>query len=178
MFEKTCFDCGNTLISSAAFCAYCGKDVRRKVKTTEDLSSNRNGTELSRISIAAMIAKSKREHEEWTEKAKAYNQKHLQIYRRGFVILSLIFVAILIFVPTFALIFYFYGAYLVFHSCFFRSIDLTPTQTEYYQFSHSRFNGQHRCIFCGHSGIYKKGVYASSRVDHNCSKCGEELFYS
>jgi hypothetical protein len=48
---------------------------------------------------------------------------------------------------------------------------------EYYAIPHSSdAQGQHRCIFCGNRGIYKKGEYKTNNTHSHCSKCEELLF--
>jgi predicted RNA-binding Zn-ribbon protein involved in translation (DUF1610 family) len=45
--------------------------------------------------------------------------------------------------------------------------------SEYYTVPGSRdADGEHRCISCGHRGIYRKGEYRSNTVEAHCSKCG------
>lgn len=39
-------------------------------------------------------------------------------------------------------------------------------------------DGQHRCIFCGHRGIYRHGQYRSNQVWNDCSMCGRTLYMS
>ena len=51
------------------------------------------------------------------------------------------------------------------------------TPTEYYSIAGSRFeNGEHRCIHCGHKGIWRKGRYRTSNVYSFCSKCRKPLY--
>lgn len=37
-------------------------------------------------------------------------------------------------------------------------------------------SSDHLCLYCGNKGIWRKGVYASSTVNCNCSKCKNYLF--
>lgn len=50
------------------------------------------------------------------------------------------------------------------------------SQQEYYGLPGSRDNGKHRCVMCGHPGIYKHGQYKSDNVFSDCSKCEAQLF--
>ena len=47
----------------------------------------------------------------------------------------------------------------------------------YYAIPHSRDpQGQHRCIFCGHRGIFLKSQDRANRTHNHCSRCEELLF--
>lgn len=37
-------------------------------------------------------------------------------------------------------------------------------------------DGEHRCIFCGNRGIYRKGEYRTDKKYSSCSACGAFLF--
>jgi hypothetical protein len=52
---------------------------------------------------------------------------------------------------------------------------LSPS--EYYSFPGARFeSGQHRCIFCGAKGIYRRGEYKTNNKYAQCSQCESPLF--
>jgi hypothetical protein len=36
--------------------------------------------------------------------------------------------------------------------------------------------GQHRCVYCGKRGIYRRGAYASNSTWHECTGCRKHLF--
>lgn len=45
-------------------------------------------------------------------------------------------------------------------------------EADYYSVPGSRdINGEHRCIHCGHRGIYKRGEYKTNNEHAQCSKC-------
>lgn len=51
------------------------------------------------------------------------------------------------------------------------------TSQNYYSIPHSTdFSNTHRCIFCGHRGIYKQGEYKTKNTHNSCSKCKTHLF--
>lgn len=51
------------------------------------------------------------------------------------------------------------------------------TATNYYAVKGARGqDGEHRCVFCGGRGIYRKGEYRTEKKYANCSKCGTFLF--
>ncbi len=53
------------------------------------------------------------------------------------------------------------------------------SEKDYYSIPYSRdAGGSHRCIFCGHRGIWKSTVYQTNTVVSKCSKCQELLFTS
>lgn len=57
-------------------------------------------------------------------------------------------------------------------------ISMRVSASAYYAIPHSLdAKGEHRCIFCGNRGIWRKGVYRTNNKIANCSKCKAELFY-
>lgn len=51
------------------------------------------------------------------------------------------------------------------------------SERDYYSVPGSRDEqGEHRCIGCGHRGIYRHGQYASNAEYANCSKCKTRLW--
>lgn len=47
----------------------------------------------------------------------------------------------------------------------------------YYSMVSSRSgSGEHRCVFCGNRGIFRRGEYKTDNVYAQCSRCGEQLF--
>jgi predicted nucleic acid-binding Zn-ribbon protein len=51
------------------------------------------------------------------------------------------------------------------------------TSEQYYSLPGSRdAHGKHRCIHCGHIGIFNKGEYATNNKHSGCSKCEAHLF--
>jgi hypothetical protein len=39
-------------------------------------------------------------------------------------------------------------------------------------------SGKHRCVYCGHRGVYKHGEYKSNTTWHDCTGCNRTLFLS
>ena len=51
------------------------------------------------------------------------------------------------------------------------------TSQNYYSIPHSKdSSNNHRCIFCGSRGIYRKGEYKTENTHSSCSKCQAHLF--
>ncbi len=51
------------------------------------------------------------------------------------------------------------------------------TASSYYAVDGARGqDGEHRCIFCGARGIYRKGEYRTDKKTASCAKCGTFLF--
>ena len=51
------------------------------------------------------------------------------------------------------------------------------TPYEYYSIRGSRYaNGDHRCVYCGWRGIWRKGEYQGNTTYCRCSKCKKALF--
>lgn len=48
---------------------------------------------------------------------------------------------------------------------------------DYYKFSGTLDNnGNHKCVSCGHKGIYRSKIYRTNIIICKCSKCKYELF--
>lgn len=48
---------------------------------------------------------------------------------------------------------------------------------DYYGLPHSRdADGEHRCIFCGNRGVWRRGEYRTENTHAHCSKCQEHLY--
>lgn len=55
--------------------------------------------------------------------------------------------------------------------------NLGWTEADYYSIPGSKdSNGEHRCIHCGHRGIYRHGEYKTNNEHAKCSKCKEHLW--
>jgi predicted RNA-binding Zn-ribbon protein involved in translation (DUF1610 family) len=53
----------------------------------------------------------------------------------------------------------------------------TRSSSDYYELPGSTDeHGDHRCIHCGHRGIYRRTPYATQSTIASCSKCQAELF--
>lgn len=51
------------------------------------------------------------------------------------------------------------------------------TKKNYYSLPYSRgVRNAHRCIFCGHHGIFKTGQYKTTKTHSSCSSCQEFLY--
>lgn len=57
------------------------------------------------------------------------------------------------------------------------SIRTDLTEAEYYRISGSRFaDGSHRCVDCGHRGIWRHTVYGTNTTLADCSRCKRSLW--
>ncbi|ATB42945.1 hypothetical protein CYFUS_008424 [Cystobacter fuscus] len=57
-------------------------------------------------------------------------------------------------------------------------LSMRVSASNYYSIPHSNdAEGEHRCIFCGNRGIWRKGVCRTNDKIANCSKCKAQLFY-
>lgn len=55
--------------------------------------------------------------------------------------------------------------------------DVRLTEAEYYGLPATRdAHGEHRCVHCGHRGVYRHSPYRSSHTDADCSKCKGALW--
>lgn len=51
------------------------------------------------------------------------------------------------------------------------------SEKQYYSLVGARdSSGQHRCVWCGNIGIYKRTIYKTTTTVSSCSKCKHELF--
>lgn len=50
------------------------------------------------------------------------------------------------------------------------------SERQYYSLPGSGSPSNHRCVFCGHRGIYRSTIYKTTTVRHTCSKCRTELY--
>jgi hypothetical protein len=174
---KTCWDCSTALDPTAAFCSNCGRQVRSKggnVPRNEGLSQLRKGQEdaLKKQSKDELVALKER----IIQAARARNRSLLPLLA--------------------GLVCFLLGAYFVNGgwgnlyviipgvSAFALMLDMAHHngqrwlyQAEYYSIAGSRDNdGKHRCISCGHKGIYVQGQYRTNAKFSSCSKCKKPLF--
>jgi len=57
------------------------------------------------------------------------------------------------------------------------SSEVRLTEAEYYVLPGSRdTRGEHRCIHCGHPGIYRSSPYETNHTNADCSKCRTALW--
>lgn len=174
---KTCWDCSTALDPTAAFCSNCGRQVRSKgshVPRNEGLSQQSKAQEdaLKKQSQDELVALKDR----ITQAARARNRSLLPVLA--------------------GLVCFLLGAYLVKDgwdnlyvfisgvSAFALMIDMFNHNgqrwlypAEYYSIAGSRDNkGEHRCISCGHKGVYTQGQYRTNAKFSSCSKCKKPLF--
>ncbi len=169
--ERTCFDCGELLPDGASFCSNCGRQILKRSERVQR-DANREGQKNAE---QALLAESKAAYDKLrasiTEDATESNKATRAV--------SWVCLATLPIV-------YFVDQLWCFASLagfgFFVTRKQDPdrrlSKGEYYSLAGSRFgNGDHRCIFCGAKGIFRKGVYAADTTLAGCSKCSEPLFY-
>lgn len=173
---KKCFGCGAELDPSAAFCGKCGRQVRgkgegrapgsgeaRQQKERDAALRKRGAAELDALRIRII------------QGAQESNRK-TKPYALGLAI--------------FAVVVYMVSGEFNFYSLIPFAIALGLWiamarndgyrwlgSSEYYSITGSTDpNGKHRCIFCSHKGIFKRGQYKGNSTFSYCSKCREPLF--
>lgn len=161
-----CFDCNSEFKSGDAFCSNCGKSLRSK----------RLSGENKPVDNYPQKPKPRFPHDDLSVSMRKQTQDRLD---RGLTLAGCIgvvtFFAIYIGIVSkswaFPLIMlainFFVPAYM---------INRNRTYHEYYMLPGSKIDGQHRCIFCGHKGVYKKGEYRTNNVIASCTGCNAFLY--
>ncbi len=160
--EKTCFGCNRIVEISARFCSHCG----RNMTSTKPKSSPKQPTRQSE-----------------SESLRAYKQLREEIKRQAGNRNNIIFPIVL--VMLIGNVAYHWGQWVemmiyavpafVF-SMLHGDENRWLTPREYYSLPGSSSGGEHRCIFCGSRGIYRKGEYKTDNTYARCPKCKEGLF--
>lgn len=177
---KTCWDCGAEVAVGAAFCGNCGRRVGPKTEKASPQGAARRFKQDRKERDEALRRQSEAEltalRQRIVEAARAYNRS----LRPRMALLGLVafggFLATGEWANGWVLL---PGALLMGH--LFAVLQNTGarwlTPAEYYSIAGSRNqNGEHRCIGCGHPGIYRKGQYRSNATYAGCSKCGQPFF--
>lgn len=157
-----CFACNTICVQDAKFCLNCGHDLAKTSASQPRQSAPSSRHQANPYPYQASLA-------EWRDlKAKKL--------KNTFLLGSLVlFTAFAVWVMTG---FGFAGQIVTLIACIW-TVLLTHrvSQKNYYALPHALDQeGEHRCIFCGGRGIYRKGVYKSTTVHSNCSKCQQRLF--
>lgn len=157
-----CFNCNATCTQEAKFCLNCGSDLGRPSAPQIKQSSQFARRPTNSYPHPGSLAK-------WRE-MKARKLK------TSFLFVGIALLATFAAVPMSSIDPG--GLLLAFFVCMsIIWIAHRVSQKNYYALPHARDeDGEHRCIFCGGRGIYRKGVYKSSTVHSNCSKCQKRLF--
>lgn len=155
---KNCFSCGADCQPDAKFCHQCGRDFTKGARAARP-EPPRSEPPRSTYPHAESLAQ--------LEALKARKMRKAWILAGvGIALMTAGLVgprwegSVLLLVPFFAMAIF----------------ALRIKKWDYYAIAHSRVDGEHRCIFCGNRGIWRKGVYKSNEVIHNCSQCKKELY--
>ena len=157
-----CFTCNTICHQDAKFCMNCGRDLGKQLdlqlRQSSPFISRPNNAYPHQMSLAG-----------WQD-MKARKLKN-----------SLLLVGLALLVPFVTWLvtgISFAGIIAAFMACTWSVLFVhRVSQKNYYALPHARDeSGEHRCIFCGGRGIFRKGVYNSSTVHSNCSKCQKRLF--
>lgn len=169
MNHRECFKCHATLPGGAKFCQNCVKQVTSKSTNSDqfnhsifDRSQSMKELEVIQVKKAATFKK--------IALLIAVSSLMPIVALRFYLVdswLDLPVVSTIFFSIIFIAYFPLYGAY---------RAKKWLKESEYYQIHGSKIVHQHRCIFCGANGIYRKGEYRTSNVYALCSKCGNSLF--
>ena len=155
-----CIDCNTAYTPGAAFCSVCGRSLRPK----EHSSSPPLGNQKVQIDGEYL-------HSETLDALVALRKKRLGqisvlcgLAVVGSAATAVFFgaiAALFVVMPALGIGFWLYGI----------------SSKDYYALPHSRdTSGNHRCIFCGNKGIYRKGEYKTNNTHSSCSKCQKHLF--
>lgn len=169
---KKCFACGWGNLPTAKFCAECGRNFRvrpragmRAQSRPEDRSIGKGACYPHAESIA-----------QWKAMKARKNKASSTAAAIG---LSVGVAAILVawcadslaegIGVAFGIIFI-----TLFVAMWFRQVG----SKDYYSVTHAQdIHGQHRCIFCGGRGIWRRTPYKTNSTVCSCSTCKTELFF-
>ena len=157
-----CFTCNNIYHQDAKFCLNCGRDLGKPSAPQPKQSSSFIGRPTNIYFYPASLAG-------WQD-MKARKLKNT---------LLLVGLGLLVPIGTWLVAGISYAElFVAFVACTWSVLFVhRVSQKNYYALPHARDEeGEHRCIFCGGRGIFRKGVYNSSTVHSNCSKCQKRLF--
>lgn len=176
---KTCRDCGAEVAAGAAFCSNCGKRVGPTSETSTQ-GAGRRFKQARKEQDEALRKQSEAElaalRQRIVEAARADNRR----MRPRMALLALVTIGVFLVTGEWANWGVMLpGAVLIGHLiAVMQNTGMRwLTSTEYYSITGSRNrNGGHRCINCGHPGIYRKGQYQSNITYAGCSKCGQAFF--
>jgi len=168
---KDCFECGEEVLSDAEFCHKCGRRVKSKSPQSTLPPKAKRGPDEQ------LIARSKAELDDLRlgiAKSAGQNNKQMWLWVGFFSVITF-----LVFTSSNNLDWYSVipGLIVVIALTRMAHKDRWLVMKEYYSIGGSiDQNGEHRCIFCGNRGIFRKGEYASETTYAACSKCKSPLF--
>lgn len=170
--QRLCYDCDNELPLGASFCSNCGRQIRKRSERLDEHAKRKE----QRLAEQAITNAGREAYENYRKELARRAARRNPVTWGLFLIFAL--TAIIKYFlsedTTIATIF----AVMAVLSAFF---SINPNRwlstEEYYSLPGSRFdNGQHRCIFCGAKGVYRKGEYRTNNTYAKCSKCEHHLF--
>ena len=155
-----CFTCNNICHQDAKFCLNCGRDLGKQLDLQPKQSSSSTSRSTNTYPHSWSLVK-------WQDMKKNKN---------SLLLISGILLAL--FATWFMSDASATGLIVAVIACAWTIwLEQRVSQKNYYALPHAHDEeGEHRCIFCGGRGIYRKGVYKSSTVHSNCSKCQKRLF--
>ena len=106
--------------------------------------------------------------------------RHRKINTVGYSIIGIsVIVSVGLYMMTKDFVAFYLGIPFVIISGIYLQVVELWSESEYYSVPGSRDEtGKHRCIWCGHLGIYRHGAYRSAAKYADCSKCGSSLWFS
>lgn len=174
-----CSSCGAQVSVGSAFCSKCGTRQGSAPART-NVGENRNTRPARQPWVPALSTEVGKRHYE-----QMMAEKHAKARRRAQIGLSLAGIALVWLIalqflaPNNGQASGWAIAFLV----GFLAIGIlgNPNKLDEYEYytipgSRDAENG-HRCISCGHRGIYRKGEYKSNVVEAECSKCKQYLWH-
>ncbi|WP_375766935.1 zinc ribbon domain-containing protein [Archangium gephyra] len=158
---KKCFDCGAECQPDARFCPQCGRNFRAakggRGRKPPEAASPRGGGYPHSESIDA-----------WEELKASKRNRAMWIFAVGAGLTAVATASVGFEAAPF-------GGVL---TLIVIMLSMRVSASNYYSIPHSNdAEGEHRCIFCGNRGIWRKGIYRTNDKIANCSKCKAQLFY-
>ena len=155
-----CFNCRAECAPSSAFCSRCGRSLSPKenspISSLKNQKTRMDGGYPARETLDALIALRKKRLGQISVLCglAAVVAAAAAIFLGPFTVLFVV-------VPALWFGFWLYGI----------------SSKDYYALPYARDeSGNHRCIFCGNKGIYRKGEYKTNNTHSSCSKCQKHLF--
>lgn len=160
-----CPTCEKPMPAAAAVCAHCGK-----TKKAPDHSSKRDAKQATFVKL---LDQRRMEHQ--ALRAKAQSRHRYGLTGAAIVLLLLVTGVFSRLLPGGSLVLVIGLA--LFAAClvYANSGGVTKAQYEALAAIDSR-NGKPRCLYCGHTGIYRHTPYKSSQTLNDCAGCQEHLY--
>lgn len=170
-----CKKCGTQTHSSDAFCAKCGFNLKTETAHRSSPQERPRGAGFEVKSRNAALPALQ------TAEGKARYEKVESMYRTRRQICYLIALALGAFAYSIGFEARNVPLLITTGILFITSLSVAVCarwkEADYYSIPGSRdINGEHRCIHCGHRGIYRQGEYKTNNEHAKCSKCKEHLW--